>query len=96
VLTVVAGATLGVLVTLTSIGADALGVVFLAYLYPLRLPSSRLIAADIVHAAGGDGGGGAFGEAAAGGVEAVAGGHFGVHWLQAAECMNSYNSLAIL
>lgn len=49
-MTIVAGATLGILVTLTSIGAGALGVVFLAYLYPLRLTSSRLIATDIVHA----------------------------------------------
>ena len=49
-LTIAAGALLGVLVTLTSIGAGALGVVFLAYLYPLRLTASRLIATDIVHA----------------------------------------------
>lgn len=49
-LTVAAGALLGMLVTLTSIGAGALGVVFLAYLYPLRLTPSRLIATDIVHA----------------------------------------------
>ena len=49
-LTVAAGALLGLLVTLTSIGAGALGVVFLAYLYPLRLTASRLIATDIVHA----------------------------------------------
>jgi len=49
-LTIAAGALLGVLVTLTSVGAGALGVVFLAYLYPLRLTSSRLIATDIVHA----------------------------------------------
>lgn len=49
-LTVLAGAMLGVLVTLTSVGAGALGVVFLAYLYPLRLTTSRLIATDIVHA----------------------------------------------
>jgi uncharacterized protein len=49
-LTVAAGALLGLLVTLTSVGAGALGVVFLAYLYPLRLTSSRLIATDIVHA----------------------------------------------
>lgn len=49
-LTIAAGALLGVLVTLTSIGAGALGVVFLAYLYPLRLTPSRLIATDIVHA----------------------------------------------
>jgi hypothetical protein len=49
-LTVLAGVVLGVLVTLTSVGAGALGVVFLAYLYPLRLTTSRLIATDIVHA----------------------------------------------
>jgi uncharacterized protein len=49
-LTVAAGALLGVLVTLTSIGAGALGVVFLAYVYPLRLTASRLVATDIVHA----------------------------------------------
>jgi uncharacterized membrane protein YfcA len=48
--TVLAGALLGFLVTLTSIGAGAIGVVLLAYLYPLRLTSSRLIATDIVHA----------------------------------------------
>jgi uncharacterized protein len=48
--TVLAGALLGLLVTLTSIGAGAIGVVLLAYLYPLRLTSSRLIATDIVHA----------------------------------------------
>jgi uncharacterized protein len=49
-LTVAAGAMLGVLVTLTSVGAGALGAVFLAYLYPLRLTPPRLIATDIVHA----------------------------------------------
>ena len=49
-LTVVAGALLGVLVTLTSVGAGALGAVFLAYLYPLRLTPPRLIATDLVHA----------------------------------------------
>jgi uncharacterized protein len=49
-LTMAAGALLGALVTLTSIGAGALGVVFLAYLYPLRLTASRLVATDIVHA----------------------------------------------
>ena len=38
------------LVALTSIGAGALGAVFLAYLYPLRLTPPRLIATDIVHA----------------------------------------------
>jgi len=49
-LTVACGALLGFLVTLTSVGAGALGVVFLAYLYPLRLTPSRLVATDIVHA----------------------------------------------
>ena len=49
-LTVLAGAVLGVLVTLTSVGAGALGAVFLSYLYPLRLTPPRLIATDIVHA----------------------------------------------
>ncbi len=49
-LTVLAGAVLGVLVTLTSVGAGALGAVFLVYLYPLRLTPPRLIATDIVHA----------------------------------------------
>ncbi|MBK9176764.1 MAG: sulfite exporter TauE/SafE family protein [Flavobacteriales bacterium] len=49
-LTVLAGALLGVLVTLTSIGAGALGAVMLVYLYPLRLTPPRLVATDIVHA----------------------------------------------
>ncbi len=49
-LTIIAGALLGILVSLTSVGAGALGAVFLAYLYPLRLTPSRLIATDIVHA----------------------------------------------
>lgn len=48
-LTVVAGIVLGVLVTLTSVGAGALGVVVLAFLYP-RLPTARIVAADIAHA----------------------------------------------
>ena len=49
-LTIACGAVLGVLVTLTSVGAGALGAVFLVYLYPLRLTPPRLIATDIVHA----------------------------------------------
>jgi uncharacterized protein len=48
--TVVAGALLGSLVTLTSVGAGALCAVFLLYLYPKRLTASRLIATDVVHA----------------------------------------------
>ena len=49
-LTVVAGAILGMLVTLTSIGAGALGAVMLVYLYPFRMTPSRLVGTDIVHA----------------------------------------------
>jgi hypothetical protein len=50
VLTVLAGAVLGVLVTLTSIGAGALGTVMLVYLYPLRLNASKLVGTDLAHA----------------------------------------------
>lgn len=50
VLTVVAGATLGLCVALTSVGAGALGSVLLLYLYPLRMTLHRLVATDIVHA----------------------------------------------
>lgn len=49
-LTVLAGASLGVLVTLTSVGAGALGAVMLTYLYPFRLTPRRLVATDLVHA----------------------------------------------
>jgi uncharacterized protein len=49
-LTVVAGAILGLLVTLTSIGAGALGAVMLVYLYPFRMTPGRLVGTDIVHA----------------------------------------------
>lgn len=49
-LTVLAGAILGFLVTLTSIGAGALGAVMLVYLYPIRMTPSRLVGTDIVHA----------------------------------------------
>lgn len=50
ILTVLAGATLGVCVALTSIGAGALGSVMLLYLYPLRMTPHRLVATDLVHA----------------------------------------------
>lgn len=50
VLTVLAGVLLGVLVTLTSIGAGALGTVMLVYLYPLRLNASKLVGTDLAHA----------------------------------------------
>ena len=49
-LTVLAGVIMGVLVTLTSIGAGALGTVMLVYLYPLRLNASRLVGTDLAHA----------------------------------------------
>jgi uncharacterized membrane protein YfcA len=50
VLTVATGMLLGVAVTLTSVGAGALGVVALLALYPLRLSGDRLVATDIAHA----------------------------------------------
>jgi uncharacterized membrane protein YfcA len=49
-LTVTAGTLLGFGVTMTSVGAGALGVAVLVALYPLRLPSDRLVATDIAHA----------------------------------------------
>jgi uncharacterized membrane protein YfcA len=49
-LTVAAGIALGGLVTLTSVGAGALGAVILYHLYPARLTPSRLVATDIAHA----------------------------------------------
>jgi uncharacterized protein len=49
-LTVIAGAVLGFLVTLTSVGAGALGVVMLVYLYPFRLTPAKLVGTDIAHA----------------------------------------------
>ncbi len=48
--TVLAGGVLGILVTLTSIGAGALGAVMLIALYPLRMSAQRLVGTDIVHA----------------------------------------------
>ena len=49
VLTVLIGVLLGVTVTLTSIGAGALGTVTLFFLYPL-LPTPRLVGTEIAHA----------------------------------------------
>jgi len=48
-LTVVTGAVLGVLVTLSSVGAGALGIAALLFLHA-RLPVVRLVAADLAHA----------------------------------------------
>ena len=47
--TIVLGAVLGVLVSLTSVGAGALGMTALLILYP-RLPVNRLVGSDIAHA----------------------------------------------
>lgn len=49
-LTVLAGAILGVLVTLTSVGAGALCATILVFLYPLRLKMRKVVGTDIVHA----------------------------------------------
>ncbi|HEX7874715.1 MAG TPA: sulfite exporter TauE/SafE family protein [Sphingobium sp.] len=49
-LTVAAGAILGVLVSLTSVGAGALGATLLLTLYPRRMTPARLVGTDIVHA----------------------------------------------
>jgi len=49
-LTVATGVLLGVLVTMTSVGAGALGAVFLYHLYPRRLTPIRLVGTDIAHA----------------------------------------------
>jgi hypothetical protein len=48
-LTVATGAVLGCLVSLTSVGAGALGVTVLVLLYP-RLPTPQIVATDIAHA----------------------------------------------
>jgi hypothetical protein len=48
--TVAAGAVVGCLVTLTSIGAGALVAAVLMLLYPLRLNAKSLVGTDIVHA----------------------------------------------
>ncbi len=48
--TALAGAALGLLVALTSVGAGALGSVLLQALYPGRMTPHRLVATDIVHA----------------------------------------------
>jgi uncharacterized protein len=48
-LTVLLGAVLGVLVSLSSIGAGAIGITVLLTLYP-RLPAGKLVGSDIAHA----------------------------------------------
>jgi len=47
--TIITGAVIGALVALSSVGAGALGVAALFWLYPL-LPASRIVGSDIAHA----------------------------------------------
>lgn len=49
-LTIAAGVLLGVVVTLTSVGAGALGTVMMLYLYPLRMTPSKVVGTDLAHA----------------------------------------------
>ena len=49
VLTVVTGAAIGVLVSISSIGAGAIGVTALYFLYP-KLPAKTIVGSDIAHA----------------------------------------------
>jgi uncharacterized membrane protein YfcA len=48
-LTIVLGVTMGILVTTTSVGAGAIGVTVLLFLYP-RLEVARIVGSDIAHA----------------------------------------------
>jgi len=47
--TIVIGAVLGIIVSLSSVGAGALGITALVFLYP-RLPTARIVASDLAHA----------------------------------------------
>lgn len=47
--TVIMGAVVGVLVSVSSVGAGALGVTVLTFLYP-RLPAQRIVGSDVAHA----------------------------------------------
>jgi len=49
VLTILLGAALGVLVSVSSVGAGALGVTAIIFLYP-RMPTIRIVGSDIAHA----------------------------------------------
>ena len=49
-LTTLAGVILGTVVTLTSIGAGALGTIMILYLYPLRLTPAKVVGTDLAHA----------------------------------------------
>jgi len=50
VMTVLGGAIVGALVTLTSVGAGALIAVMLALIYPVRLDAKSIVGTDIIHA----------------------------------------------
>ena len=47
--TIITGAILGIVVSMSSVGAGALGVTALFFLYP-RLPAARIVASDLAHA----------------------------------------------
>lgn len=47
---IVAGVILGILVTLTSVGAGALAATMLVFLFPIRLTTKQIVGTDIVHA----------------------------------------------
>jgi uncharacterized membrane protein YfcA len=47
--TIATGVVLGILVSLSSVGAGALGITALIFLYP-RLASQRIVASDLAHA----------------------------------------------
>jgi uncharacterized protein len=49
ILTICVGGVLGVLVSISSVGAGAIGVMALLFLYP-RLPMARIVGSDIAHA----------------------------------------------
>ena len=49
ILTVITGLFLGMLVTLSSVGAGALGVTALFFLYP-KMPALRIVGSDLAHA----------------------------------------------
>jgi uncharacterized protein len=49
ILTIIVGGVLGVLVSITSVGAGAIGVTALVLLYP-KLPTVRIVGSDIAHA----------------------------------------------
>ena len=49
ILTMIVGGVLGVLVSITSVGAGAIGVTALVLLYP-KLPTARIVGSDIAHA----------------------------------------------